>query len=526
MRYLYRHTTDRVGGINSASLSTWTGAPISSAEGFEVLCSYNWVNTDHPAILVPGGAPVWTRPKLPQTVNKDHGVFYKDANVAKNPAQPYEPMVRAIAATSGTLANLGNVDVIVNRTALLQLFKFAKGSSAKNFKIDVNLVNNTLFVCGRQRKNREDVTSPNSRAAPSWGHAFEEAFTKYGPGAEGSTSCQRAIRYRFGNLTFLVRHEVDAAYASTAGSARGNGTNAASDDFKERHVMWANSFRGNGRAICTEVRLGGQETSPSDLIELKARPNMPVYMAIPQMWFGRTPHLLKGVHSKGRFTNVDHTACVPEYKKWEERNQEALQKLAAMFVELRRLAAANGKSLVCIVRRDDKQMMEVWTPTFSRLPIPVDLAKIYWRLGPTNDPRYRNHPGQPQRQPQRQSQGQSQGDYHRGPPRGPPSGHPRGPPSGHPRGPPSSHPRGPPRGPSNGPPSGPTGYPPRNYSGYPPRGPAGHPPTGPPGYPPTGAPGHPSRGYSGFPPGPPPGSVPGPAPGTSPGVPPRKRNRH
>lgn len=54
MRFLYRLTTNRVGSINSSSLPTWTGAPITSASGFEVVCSYNWLDTEKPTILVPG----------------------------------------------------------------------------------------------------------------------------------------------------------------------------------------------------------------------------------------------------------------------------------------------------------------------------------------------------------------------------------------------------------------------------------------------------------------------------------------
>lgn len=510
---------------------------------------------------------MWTQPELPRFVNKDHGVFFKDANVGKNPSQPYEPMVRAIAATSGGGADLAGVDVIVNRTALIQLFKFAKGSPGKNFKVDVNLVANTLFVTGRQRKNREDVASEQHRGEPSWGHSFEDAFTRYGPGAEGSTSHQRAIRYRFGNLTFLVRHEVDAAYgpddssedplaAAAAASASatdatgsagrggpgkkgdpksllnlmmngkarvpgsrsqaGNAAGAsASLRTQEANVAWANSFVGNGRGLRTEVRQGGSGTSPSDLIELKARPNMPVYLAIPQMWFGRTPHLIKGIHAKGHFSSVEHTGCVPEYEKWEQRNQEGLQKLAALFSELRRLAAANDKALVGIVRRDDKEVMELWTPTYSRMPIPMDLARIYWFQRPGGGPRYpqNQHQRQPQRQNQRDHQRDAQGYPSRGHPRGPP----RGPPRGHPSGSPGYPPRGPsgyPAGGSSGyPPRGSSGYAPRGHSGYPPRGPprhppsgpSGYPPSGPPGYPPSGPPGYSPRDYSGYPPRPPPG---------------------
>ena len=88
--------------------------------------------------------------------------------------------------------DFSNVDLIANRNSLRKLLDFSKGRAPDSFRIDLNLVNNTLFLTRRERNTREMI---HGNQNSGFGHNFERAFTQPAAGIEDSSGHHRVIRY-------------------------------------------------------------------------------------------------------------------------------------------------------------------------------------------------------------------------------------------------------------------------------------------------------------------------------------------
>lgn len=103
------------------------GTPVTSAGGFELLCSYNWrIRTSwrqKPEIYVPGEAPRLELRKLPLVTRLTaKRKSYRDVNSAELPQSPFEPMFRAVGVMRPGY-NFDDVDVVINRSSLQHLLR-------------------------------------------------------------------------------------------------------------------------------------------------------------------------------------------------------------------------------------------------------------------------------------------------------------------------------------------------------------------------------------------------------------------
>lgn len=103
------------------------GTPVTSAGGFELLCSYNWRTRSswrqQPEIYVPGEAPRLKVHKVPlMTSLRSKGKSYRDVNSAESPQSPFEPMFRAVGVMRPGY-KFDDVDVVVNRSSLHHLLR-------------------------------------------------------------------------------------------------------------------------------------------------------------------------------------------------------------------------------------------------------------------------------------------------------------------------------------------------------------------------------------------------------------------
>ncbi len=110
-----------------------------------------------------------------------------------------------------------DVDVVTDRNNLKKLFNFASGRARDSFRIDLEMVQNTLFMTRRDRNTRSFI---HMSKHPGFGHNFERAFTTSEPGLEDSTGHHRVLRYALGHLNCVVRFEVDACCKETRQGTR------------------------------------------------------------------------------------------------------------------------------------------------------------------------------------------------------------------------------------------------------------------------------------------------------------------
>ncbi|KAJ5004015.1 Phenol hydroxylase [Colletotrichum sp. SAR 10_66] len=208
LEWLYFPTKGLAGTITLDEILPST-VPITTTGGFETLCSYNWVDTKDPTIIVPGK---WIQvnptdiyppdPVLPVRIKRDTGYTFCDLNRAKAPRQPFKGLFTALAVMSPN-TKLDDVDVILTRGAFQTLHKFVKSGCSTAFILQMNVINKTLVLTYREEKNKR----ASSRKSPSWGHAFEEGFTAYDDDLKESLAHHRAIKYQFGSLKVAVLHE-------------------------------------------------------------------------------------------------------------------------------------------------------------------------------------------------------------------------------------------------------------------------------------------------------------------------------
>ncbi|KAL0929522.1 uncharacterized protein CTRU02_215421 [Colletotrichum truncatum] len=181
---------------------------VSSAPGYELVCSYNWRVSQDARIHIPGFAAVFQNVTLPVAVPADRGTYFIDQNAARVPEYPFAPLLRATASMNPSF-RFENIDILVNRNSLRKLLDFSAGRLQDSFRINLHLVYQTLVIERCERNARELISgSKNS----GWGRNFERTFTTYPTGLEDSTSHHRALRYQLGDLACVVRFEVDACY--------------------------------------------------------------------------------------------------------------------------------------------------------------------------------------------------------------------------------------------------------------------------------------------------------------------------
>ncbi|EQB56420.1 hypothetical protein CGLO_03555 [Colletotrichum gloeosporioides Cg-14] len=362
---------------------------ISSTAGFEVVTSYNWLNKN--TIMVPGAAPALIQRNLPLQINPDKGTYHVDINAFMNPTMPFEPMFRAIEADVSP-PTFYSVDVVVNRNSLRQLFNFVKGGKKDSFRVQLHMVRNTLFITRQEKNNQYSMGYGKSY---SFGHSFEEEFTEHAKDMKGSLSHHRAIRYQFGDLNLVVRHEVDAAQPAPAAPPTLAGDLAAVEGkaMKEVNVSSVNDARefqpvrdhrsyigiSKKKRQKTTVPQCGTGNPPSDLVEMKARPKLRLSEVIDQMWFGRTTHLVNGIHEGGEFSAIKRVNCELLFQQWEQQRQNDLSRLESLLSLLRReVSAGKGNSLVAVCRQDNNSVLEFWTSSFPETPLPSELIDKFW----------------------------------------------------------------------------------------------------------------------------------------------------
>ncbi|KAJ3945513.1 hypothetical protein N0V92_013473 [Colletotrichum tropicale] len=339
LEWLYFPTRGLAGTITLDEILPST-VPITTTGGFETLCSYNWVDTKDPTIIVPGK---WIRvnptdiyppdPVLPVRIKRDTGYTFCDLNRAKAPRQPFKGLFTALAVMSPN-TKLDDVDVILTRGAFQTLHKFVKSGCSTAFILQMNVINKTLILTYREEKNKR----ASSRKSPSWGHAFEEGFTAYDDDLKESLAHHRAIKYQFGSLKVAVLHEVDASYSAPFGSP-------GPAEYAERKAKYLEKRSGAtnlGHLVRSNqdvaVRLFGTGTAAENVAEMKATQKPLALTGVPneaktQCWFGRTGTLIFGIHENGIFKK--HSVKQFEFEPWCQNAQEPLQKVVSLFEKLR-----------------------------------------------------------------------------------------------------------------------------------------------------------------------------------------------
>ncbi|KAK2755638.1 hypothetical protein CKAH01_17307 [Colletotrichum kahawae] len=342
---------------------------VSSEPGHELVCSYNWAVGPDENIHIPGFAAVFQNVDLPVAVPKDRGTFFVDQNAARVPEFPFAPLFRATASMNPTF-RFDDVDILVNRNSLRKLLDVSAGRRQDSFRVNLHLVHQTLVIERCERTARELISgSKNS----GWGRNFERKFTKYPSGLEDSTAHHRALRYQLGDLTCVVRFEVDACYEKT-----GEGSGSESLEGAMGRLTVEDSSEG----IAAPSQLPRQPPMAQEMAaEIKTAIKLKSPSAyMPQLWFGRTPWLIIGQHENGTFGQLKINDTAALFTSWEEKHQVDLRKLVTVLARLREAVAEHGGShCVAIYEKTaNTPEIKVYPSHVLRQAVPDDLRRTLW----------------------------------------------------------------------------------------------------------------------------------------------------
>jgi hypothetical protein len=279
-------------------------------------------------------------------------------------------------------ANFRDVDVLTNRNSLRHLLGFAQGRVEKSFRIDLYIIQNTLILSRHEKQTRQRIT-PSQYVG--FGHNFESAFTKPEPGLN-SSGHHRVIRYKLGALECAVRFEVDAFVDEDESLSSKKGKRPlektrVSDDALE-------SFAGLSLSDTTQKNSGttvindGRQIPCSMMGEIKSKAKMPGSLKdfLPQLWFGRIPHLLLGTHTSGTFDNIHHIDAEAEFTDWEKNQQESLRKMAHLLSELKDIVQAAGGACVAVCNHKGRPLtIEILKFNSPNEVLTSEIVEQFWR---------------------------------------------------------------------------------------------------------------------------------------------------
>jgi hypothetical protein len=319
----------------TAKLVTYRG-------GYKVICTYSWKQVEDPTIYVPGTPARWTPPDTLRKLNPDEGRHWIDQHAARAAVHQFEPLFQALFVANPEL-RFDDIDIVINRTTLLNLLKFVSKKSVQAFHFTLDLIGKTLFV------GRKVAHAKGSPAEGSCGHNFEKEFTTEDPDLEDAEGHHRVLLYSFGGLRIIVRIEADAYVEIDSEPAATSDPSASSENGPTESIAHNGPHR-------TTVIKGGRTISQENIMELKSNQTQ---VPKDQMWFGCTPYCGLGSFPQKDPRNYARgkvevkQMSVEDFETWEKENQQSLQKLVWLLEELRNVTIENGAAIAVYLGKDE-----------------------------------------------------------------------------------------------------------------------------------------------------------------------------
>lgn len=263
------------------------------------------------------------------------------------------------------------IDVVVNRNSLQKLYNFAsfkRGSGP--FYVDLDMVQNTLFISRRESKARKRQTS-------GYGRNLETIFTTADlqlPQVEGH---HRIIRYKLGSADLVVRIEADGYYPHDAE----DDDELPNESFRNvlRTTMQSTVAHHSPRPTIALVQ--GTMVPHNKILELKS--NSSKAEASEQLWFGRTPYLCCAKHKEGSKGLIETADVVhlkqSELEEWEVKNQKHLLRLAWLLNKLKQITEEKTSAGAAVLVMTEKGApLQIYEARSSSGALPKETTERFW----------------------------------------------------------------------------------------------------------------------------------------------------
>lgn len=325
---------------------------------------------------------------LPVALLKDSGAYFIDLNGYKIPSCPFTPLFSALRIMRSSF-DFTAVDLLTNRNSLRKLLSFTSNKVTDSFRIDLHMVRDTLVMVRHERSMRQIIHGSKNSGC---GHTFEAAFTTPEKGLEGSLGHHRIINYVLGDVNCVVQFEVDAWYEAGETSTPipfvldenllSSITNVSlGESAPQKHALPASTD--------LSVIQHGRNITSSKLAEIKTRgPNsLQMNKLMPQLWLGRTPYLLVGMHEKGSgvFNRVEIVDAAAKFPRWEKQNQDSLRTLSGLIAELKRISREtdDGSCIITCDHTIKPPQLKIFAPSNKgkKFSLPEEFIHMFWRDG-------------------------------------------------------------------------------------------------------------------------------------------------
>lgn len=319
------------------------------------------------------------------------GLYCPQQAAYRPPEYPYESLYKALSIM-GPESDFKDTDLVTNRRALQMLFQFASGNPVQDFRMDLHMVHNTLFLT---RKEQRTYFVVNACGTSKVGSNFESAFTTPESGLEDSSSHHRVLRYTLGDLKCVVRFEADACCKEKQNDPQALDQRCvnlfSSLSEKKIRAKWKQLFSTESEAAAaaaegdisarTSVVLGGRIVPSSTMAELKTSQsaNFGVAKHLPQLWFGRTSNLIIGTHTDGTFHKLEAIDLAKQLLEWEKTHQEQLRKLTWLIAELRKTVRSTPGGYCILVGKGKARKATVYAAAKRTSVLPANIIEQFWR---------------------------------------------------------------------------------------------------------------------------------------------------
>ncbi|KAF2190953.1 hypothetical protein K469DRAFT_513287, partial [Zopfia rhizophila CBS 207.26] len=361
------------------------------------LSSFNWMDFSKPAIAIPGFPPRLKPPSPGLKIAPDAVAFPANrAGARVSHAYAFEPLMRSLYLSCPAF-DMSGIKLVTVLNNLRKLIQIAAGVTVAPFRIDLELMDDTLFMS----RWASDLYSTSSKG---YGRGFEQACCEYTTDLAMSTSYHRVIRYDLGGLSCLVQFEADAYSCDCHGSEQSylraaTLTSSIGGRFQpllatsERHEQSSEETDEDQTTVGTAATsaLGiyriGSIIPSTCLVEIKSKEKKNINSmddTLAQLWLGQRTNLFTATHSRGHFQEGRMESMGDMVTSWRKRNQDGLQRFVRLLERIdeciRMQKSTNGHSRAAMVYRPGDKGGEI--ALFSRHDgermLPNDLQAQIW----------------------------------------------------------------------------------------------------------------------------------------------------
>lgn len=299
----------------------WHLCPLASGLSFPYT-----IKTDQDTTLI-GSAPSLKDSQLPIDL---HEAVLKKIQPGEQKSDELNMLMLSLRATPPEFRYDG-VDIVTHGLLLVRLLNFCKGKQTGTRRISLRMIQGSLFVADDPL-----MKAPGGARSAAFKSAIEDHCTEMAPGLERSGH-YRSVQYKLGHIKCVVQRKVDALCNTRAGELPPSLLPSSSKPLVSR------GSHPQGEAA--EIRLQHQDRSSNKRV-----------VQMEPSWFSRIPVILIACLTRegSTLTEMRKLDVTAGLRRFEEKHQLALRKLATLLSELKRIvkaAAPDGQECFGLIER-------------------------------------------------------------------------------------------------------------------------------------------------------------------------------